>query len=245
MSGGGGGTHGRVAHGRDAEGYGGGSRGDVLAAAAEAATAAGPENAARMDGGGGPPAGGRIVEGAALSPFLRSAVHDARRRPPGFASFCNREAEPRDAVAVEAFPADLRDPQPGAEGRPPRRRRRGGRGLSRGADERAEQASAGGIEGRGHADIDMASLFLPGVYKERVLEGMREADAATAALRARTAGEDVKIPHVPTVVISQEEMAPWARGTVWDCADPARCRPVQRSTRATAFPDERQLDRAE
>eukprot|EP00965_Chrysotila_dentata_P086885 2867537-Pleurochrysis_carterae.AAC.1 len=39
-------------------------------------------------------------------------------------------------------------------------------------------------------------------------------------------------------------MAPWARGTVWDCADPARCVPVQRSTRDTPFEGRRQIDRA-
>eukprot|EP00965_Chrysotila_dentata_P031971 1065729-Pleurochrysis_carterae.AAC.1 len=38
-------------------------------------------------------------------------------------------------------------------------------------------------------------------------------------------------------------MQPWARGIVWDCADPARCVPAARSTRATTFPGRRQLDR--
>eukprot|EP00965_Chrysotila_dentata_P072550 2397390-Pleurochrysis_carterae.AAC.1 len=39
-------------------------------------------------------------------------------------------------------------------------------------------------------------------------------------------------------------MAPWARGVVWDCADPGNCVPVQRSTRATTFEGPRQIDRA-
>eukprot|EP00966_Prymnesium_polylepis_P063627 1475750-Prymnesium_polylepis.1 len=39
-------------------------------------------------------------------------------------------------------------------------------------------------------------------------------------------------------------MAPFARGLVWDCPDPSDCRPVRRSTRDTAFPGARQLDRA-
>eukprot|EP00965_Chrysotila_dentata_P100381 3316607-Pleurochrysis_carterae.AAC.1 len=38
-------------------------------------------------------------------------------------------------------------------------------------------------------------------------------------------------------------MPQWARGVVWDCADPADCRPVQRSTRSTSFAGARQLDR--
>eukprot|EP00965_Chrysotila_dentata_P078929 2602584-Pleurochrysis_carterae.AAC.1 len=38
-------------------------------------------------------------------------------------------------------------------------------------------------------------------------------------------------------------MPVWARGTVWDCADPADCRPAEASTRDTRFPGARQLDR--
>eukprot|EP00965_Chrysotila_dentata_P073238 2419558-Pleurochrysis_carterae.AAC.1 len=38
-------------------------------------------------------------------------------------------------------------------------------------------------------------------------------------------------------------MAEWARGVVWDCADPERCAPVRRSTRQTNFPGRRQVDR--
>eukprot|EP00965_Chrysotila_dentata_P173795 5737413-Pleurochrysis_carterae.AAC.1 len=38
-------------------------------------------------------------------------------------------------------------------------------------------------------------------------------------------------------------MAEWARGVVWDCADPERCTPVKRSTRHTCFPGRRQIDR--
>eukprot|EP00965_Chrysotila_dentata_P143148 4729880-Pleurochrysis_carterae.AAC.2 len=39
------------------------------------------------------------------------------------------------------------------------------------------------------------------------------------------------------------EMPKWARGVVWNCADPADCRPVQRSARDTRFRGERQLNR--
>eukprot|EP00965_Chrysotila_dentata_P111662 3692543-Pleurochrysis_carterae.AAC.1 len=38
-------------------------------------------------------------------------------------------------------------------------------------------------------------------------------------------------------------MAEWARGVVWDCADPSKCTPVQRSTRNTEFPGRCQIDR--
>eukprot|EP00965_Chrysotila_dentata_P050739 1681949-Pleurochrysis_carterae.AAC.1 len=62
---------------------------------------------------------------------------------------------------------------------------------------------------------------------------MRLADTAVDALRRRARGEDVDVPGVPTRVLGQEVMQPWARGVVWDCRDPARCTPVARSTRDT------------
>eukprot|EP00965_Chrysotila_dentata_P183109 6046741-Pleurochrysis_carterae.AAC.1 len=65
---------------------------------------------------------------------------------------------------------------------------------------------------------------------------MARADEAVAALRARARGEEVEVPHVPTVVLDQSSLQLWARGTVWDCADPARCAPVARSSRHTQFP---------
>eukprot|EP00965_Chrysotila_dentata_P184716 6097551-Pleurochrysis_carterae.AAC.1 len=66
-------------------------------------------------------------------------------------------------------------------------------------------------------------LFAPGVYSGRVQAWFARADAAVGALRRRAAGEDVEVPPVPTEVIEQSEIAPWARGIIWDCADPARC----------------------
>jgi hypothetical protein len=49
---------------------------------------------------------------------------------------------------------------------------------------------------------------------------------------------------VPTVVVTQNEMAPFARGIIWDTRNPRRCVPVSRSTRETVFPGHRQVDRA-
>eukprot|EP00965_Chrysotila_dentata_P157944 5218324-Pleurochrysis_carterae.AAC.1 len=54
----------------------------------------------------------------------------------------------------------------------------------------------------------------------------------------------MEVPDVPTVVIGQEDMEPWARGTVWDCGDPRNCTPLKRSTRDAAYPGKRHLDRA-
>eukprot|EP00965_Chrysotila_dentata_P075288 2486405-Pleurochrysis_carterae.AAC.1 len=39
-------------------------------------------------------------------------------------------------------------------------------------------------------------------------------------------------------------MEEWARGVVWDCTDPDKCIPVQRSSRDTRFPGRRQVDSA-
>ena len=87
--------------------------------------------------------------------------------------------------------------------------------------------------------VGIAELYSAGVYDTVVQPWLARADAAAAAIRR---GE--RPPPVPTVTIGQEQMAPWARGIVWDCADPHACRPVRRSTRHTPHPGERQLDRA-
>eukprot|EP00965_Chrysotila_dentata_P190914 6174196-Pleurochrysis_carterae.AAC.1 len=91
--------------------------------------------------------------------------------------------------------------------------------------------------------VAIADLFLTGVYDDKVQTWFRTADAAVTALRARAGGEDVQVPRVPTVTVTQEEMPRWARGIVWDCADPTDCHPVRRSDRTTRFAGARQLDR--
>eukprot|EP00965_Chrysotila_dentata_P030269 1007166-Pleurochrysis_carterae.AAC.1 len=68
------------------------------------------------------------------------------------------------------------------------------------------------------------------------------ADAAVAALRERAGGKEEHVPRVPIVTVTQEEMPQWARGIIWDCADPADCRPVLRSSRESPFAGARQLD---
>ena len=87
--------------------------------------------------------------------------------------------------------------------------------------------------------IHVSELYLDDVYEEVVQPWLARADAAAAAIRR---GEQPS--PVPTVTIGQEQMPAWARGIVWDCADPRACRPVQRSTRETTHPGARQLDRA-
>ena len=72
-----------------------------------------------------------------------------------------------------------------------------------------------------------------------MLSWLRLADCAAAAIRRGDAA-----PDVPTRVLGPEVLQPWARGVVFDCRDPTSCVPVRRSTRDTAFPGARQLDRA-
>ena len=76
------------------------------------------------------------------------------------------------------------------------------------------------------------------MYEGEVLTWFALADVAAAAIR-----EGRRPAPVPTRVIGQERLQPWARGVVWDCRDPMACVPVARSTRHTAFPGKRQLDR--
>jgi hypothetical protein len=81
------------------------------------------------------------------------------------------------------------------------------------------------------AHIAIADLFLPGVYASQVLEWFALADLAAIAIR-----KGRHPPSVPTRVIGQHQLQPWARGIIWDCRDPTQCHPVQRSTRHTSFP---------
>jgi hypothetical protein len=64
--------------------------------------------------------------------------------------------------------------------------------------------------------IPIASLFLEGQY-ERVLAWIAE---ATTAFEAMAAG---RYRRVPTLVLGQDCLQPWARGVIWDCRDPTRC----------------------
>ena len=101
------------------------------------------------------------------------------------------------------------------------------------------EGSAAALARMAAGPIHISELYLAGVYDTVVQPWLAQADAAAAAIRR---GE--RPPSVPTVTIGQEQMEPWARGIVWDCADPRACRPVQRSTRYTPHPGARQLDRA-
>ena len=67
-------------------------------------------------------------------------------------------------------------------------------------------------------------------------------DKAASALAALLRGD--KVPAVPTLVLTENHMAPWARGSVWDCSDRLKCEPVQRSTAATPITGAKRIDPA-
>eukprot|EP00965_Chrysotila_dentata_P098747 3264952-Pleurochrysis_carterae.AAC.1 len=169
--------------------------------------------------------GGMLAQGAALAGEVREAVATARRAPAAFASMRNREPECEERLAAEPLPGDLFAPQPTArEGK--RARAKARKPLPRGDAGRPGDAQAPrGGAARPPGDVEISQLFQAGIYEARVQRWFAAADAAVAALRQRAAGEEVDVPDVPTVVIEQEEMVEWARGTVWDCADPQRCTP--------------------
>ena len=87
--------------------------------------------------------------------------------------------------------------------------------------------------------IAIERLFIGDGYRTQVQSWLELADDAAAAIHAGR-----RPPEVPTRTIGPEALEPWARLVVWDCRDPTACVPVRRSTRDTAFPGARQIDRA-
>ena len=184
--------------------------------------------------------GGRVADGHGLSDMVAAACEAARTSTPPFASLRNRRPESLDALRLEAIPTSIHAPQ--APTRPPMAAaaRRDDAARQRAAAARPPAATetlrlARMLRG----PIAIAELYLDGVYVDQIESWMRLADAACDSLRRGKAAT-----RPPTRIITQEQMQPWARGIIWDCADPCDCRPVRRSTRDTVFRGARQLDRA-
>ena len=212
---------------------------------------------------------GRLSDGPSLCPAVATACEAARHVSISFASPRKRVAASCAELRRTAMPCDpslgmMPQGRPGGRGRLMGRRRLRRRTAPdqalresvcpscEAADEPpamawARQGRAGcatlgatpaAVARMAAGPIRIDELYLPGVYEEEILSWLRLADAAAAAIRR---GDDPS--RVPTRVIEQHQMAPFARGMVWDCADPQDCRPVRRSTRDTQFPGVRQLDR--
>ena len=187
--------------------------------------------------------GGLVGEGWELSPTVAAACEAARHTPPKFASVRNQRAAAASALRREALPGDLHAPPPSTKPRGAAERKRAERQRRAAAQaaSRGERAAAALARERRLAEgpVRVHELYDAGVYEGTVQPWLQQADAAAAALR-----EGRTPPKVPTVTIEQDQMPLWARGVVWDCSDPADCKPVQRSTRDTVFPGARQIDRA-
>ena len=195
---------------------------------------------------------GCVVDGPALGPVGHAACEAARSLPDSFAHPDHLIAASDEELRAEPFPGDLASPVTSLRPRSAcAAKRRRPLPHTRWACAQVGCCAHGECEPglccappapsprpQPGASVAVAELFLPGVYAEQVRTWFALADAAAAAIRA---GE--RPPSVPTRVIAQDQLQPWARGVIWDCRDPADCRPVQRSTRCTEFPGSRQVDR--
>ena len=76
--------------------------------------------------------------------------------------------------------------------------------------------------------VRIEQLYLDHKYELIVVPWLRRAQQAMEALKN---GEEP--PRLEKVVLTQDDMPPWARGVVWDTSDPKDCRPVRRSSPET------------
>ena len=200
---------------------------------------------------------GRVAEGIGLGVVAHAACEAARLHAPSFSHARHLIPASTAELRDTPFPADLANPvvssRPSATCKAGRRRRlpkafstcpcEGCTTTNPCPDPPALPASSplrplcG--EGRPAGDIGIASLFLPGVYADQVLTWLALADSAAASIRAGS-----RPSPVPTRVLGQECLQPWARGLVWDCRTPSRCVPVVRSTRHSLVPGTRRLNKA-
>ena len=191
-----------------------------------------------------------VADGAALDAAVAARIEELRRVPPAFASLSNLRELGATRLRAEPMPPSLILPS-----RLGRKRRRGRRRPALPREPRPTCPSLDGwqaYERRGHGatrpagKIAIRQLYNDGVYEEVVETWWPLVEAAGRALDRRRAGGDVTVPKVPTRVIEEWQRPLWARGTVWDCADPTDCRPVQRSDETTPdseFPGKRKISR--
>ena len=234
--------HEHVAHGRDEWGRG---RANLAAAYPAAMCAFLAQGMASVLGEGSTTAatpieivGGRIVDGLALTPSVCGECERQRELMPGFASMRNLLPATEAQLALEALPGSIHSPMQPTK---PARLTAVGKvkkGKAHPASVQPSTSCGAGVA-RPRALIALRQLFLGDIYEQHVQPWLHLAEAAALALL-----EGRSPPKVPTVVLGQECLQPWARGVVWDCTDPTDCRRVRPSTRDTIFPGRRQVDRA-
>ena len=193
---------------------------------------------------------GRVGDGIQLGPVAHAACESARVHSARFSHARHTVPASRSELRDTPFPCDLANPvvssRPSVTCKASRRRP-----LPRGRSPcswvgccppdicpvpTAQSCPPCDLQPQGH--IEISSLFLPGVYEAQVLSWLDLADQAASAIR-----EGKRPTPVPTRVLGQEVLQPWARGVVWDCRSPLRCVPVARSSRHTPVPGKRQLNR--
>ena len=158
--------------------------------------------------------------GALAQRAVRVSVAAARRKPARFASLRNLAAA--DAAELRSAPMPHIAPRQ-TEAQP--------------APSNAAPP-AEGQGGRPRGKLHITQLFAPGVY-ERV---RRWREQAQSSLRDILAGRHTVPPA--TLVITQMELQPFARGVIWDTRDADDCRPMRASTRDDVVGGEATIDRA-
>ena len=179
--------------------------------------------------------GGCVADGPELSATVAAYVEGARGLARRFSSPRNLVGASLAELAAEAMPVPFAEPV--TPTRPAKAKAQRGRPLP---VEPAPTSSAAGAE-RPAGPIHVSQLFLEGVYEGEYLSWLPLVWEAVADVVVHG-----RAPRaVPTRVISQARMPVWARGDVWDCANPDDCVPVERSDRHFIFPGPKQLDRVE
>ena len=171
--------------------------------------------------------GGELHYGPQLDPRVREAERTSRTAPPRYAS--RRRLDPASPDELRRRPYPITPPTR----RPTQGTRVAGQPHASAPD--ATQSAAYSLRPRG--DITIWQLFMWPEW-DAVEEWLRQAEDRMQRLQR---GEH--IDRLPTLVVPQTALQPWARGIIWDCRSPRRCTPCQPSTADTTLPGP-QLDRA-
>lgn len=171
---------------------------------------------------------GAVGHGAALSPDIVEAVRLASQQPSGFCSIRNLDHAADEQLWRTPLP-DVRS-MAAAMAPPPFKSCRvvwDGTGDWRALLPHAPRGP-----------VSLSSL-VGAVHLQRWEDYLSATQLAFDAIRA---GQPFRSPG--EFVLREEDLPEWARGVVWDCEDPANCRPVQASTAATPVAGARQVNRA-
>lgn len=170
---------------------------------------------------------GAVGYGAALSPELNAAIDAASSQPAGFASIRNL-----DHASAEQL---WRTPLPDV------------RAMAAALVPPVFHAQRPVWDGCGDWRILTPSAPRGPVSLTQLVgaEHLRRWEAYLAATQqafdAIRAGKPFRSPG--EFVLREEDLPEWARGIVWDCENPADCKPVQRSSAATPVAGPRQVNR--